>query len=46
MDYEEYTFVFFIKKKQDFFIKMLYSMPLLFNRRKIFKMHVTYICLN
>jgi len=49
IDYEGYTFVFFIKKnKQVFFIKMWYIYyAFTFKPSKnLFKMQVAYICLN
>jgi len=48
MDFEGYTFVFLSKYKQDFsHYNMIYIMILLFNQgNNIFKMEVTFICLN
>jgi len=36
MDYEGYTFVFFIQKNKQYFLNVIYIMLLLFNRRIIF----------
>jgi len=48
MDFEGYTFALLSKYKQDFSqYNLIYIMIFLFNQGKIiFKMHVTFICLN